>query len=247
MIPCVILAGGLGTRISKKFPGVPKALIPIGGKLFIDWKLAQLQQQGVKEVYLLTGVGGDQIFAHISRNYDQANLKFCFIPDGKIPLGTAGAIKSAENMLPDYFLLTFGDTLLEEEISNFATTEFLTNERNLLVATDNVGPSDQMNLYVEGTQVVDYSKNSKSKKMNYVDYGYALFSKSAFSEIGSGTFTDLSSVIALLIKNRNLGAHLTNAPYYEIGTPSGFLRTEEFLNLELKKRSISEDFSSGRV
>lgn len=228
MIPCVILAGGLGTRISKNFPETPKALIPVLGKPFIDWKLTQLEQQGITEVYLLTGVGGEKIYSHVSA-LDLGKLKVCMIPDGLDQLGTAGAIKNASSFLPDYFLLTFGDTLLDERISSFVSMKALEGKPNLLVVTDNVGPSDKLNVCVSDQLITLYSKTGDETKMNYVDYGYALFNKPVFDCIDSATNSDLKVVITDLIKKKLLQAHETSSSYYEIGTPDGLLRTETHL------------------
>jgi NDP-sugar pyrophosphorylase family protein len=229
MIPCVILAGGMGTRISKNFPDTPKALIPLLGKPFIDWKLAQLEYQGITEVYLLTGVGGDEVYKHIS-SIDLAGLKVCMIPDGVAPLGTAGAIKNAARFLPDYFLLTFGDTLLDERISSFVGSQTLADRPNLLVVSDNVGPSDKLNVCANDALITLYSKTSNNAEMNCVDYGYALFNKSVFDKVDSGSNADLISVITSLISQRLLIAHKTSRPYYEIGTPAGLERTATYLN-----------------
>jgi NDP-sugar pyrophosphorylase family protein len=228
MIPCVILAGGMGTRISKNFPSTPKALIPVMGKPFIDWKLAQLENQGVTEVYLLTGIGGGEVYNHVA-SIDLPGLKICMIPDGVAPLGTAGAIKNAAKFLPDYFLLTFGDTLLDERISSFVDNQTLADRPNMLVVTDNVGPSDNLNVCVNDAQITSYSKTSNEAKMNYVDYGYALFNKSVFDKVESASNTDLMVVVTDLITKRLLLAHKTSKSYYEIGTPAGLDRTETYL------------------
>jgi NDP-sugar pyrophosphorylase family protein len=223
------LAGGLGTRISKNFPETPKALIPVLGKPFIDWKLAQLEKQGITEVYLLTGIGGDKIYTHISA-LDLTTMKVCLIPDGCMQLGTAGAIKNAAEFLPDYFLLTFGDTLLEEKISSFVGVQTLLEKPNVLVVTDSLGPSDNFNVSVKENLVNEYSKTGGIAKMNFVDYGYALFNKSVFDGVERYANSDLKVVVSNLASQGLLNAHQTSKSYYEIGTPAGLERTEKFLN-----------------
>jgi choline kinase len=51
----VILAAGLGNRISKAAAGTPKPLLPIDGKstTFLDWHLRALAKAGVKEIYIV--------------------------------------------------------------------------------------------------------------------------------------------------------------------------------------------------
>ncbi|HSR25748.1 MAG TPA: sugar phosphate nucleotidyltransferase, partial [Candidatus Eisenbacteria bacterium] len=54
-LQCVILAGGLGTRMRPLTETVPKALVPVLGVPFADWQLALLAEQGVERVVYCTG------------------------------------------------------------------------------------------------------------------------------------------------------------------------------------------------
>ena len=60
---CVILCGGLGTRISKYFSNVPKILIKVNKKPFIDYKIRQLKK--FKKIYLCCGFKSEQISAYV--------------------------------------------------------------------------------------------------------------------------------------------------------------------------------------
>ncbi|WP_231110458.1 sugar phosphate nucleotidyltransferase [Burkholderia territorii] len=62
MLPCLILAGGLGTRLRSVLGDeMPKALAPINGEPFLCWMLKGLLQQGVTEVVLSLGYGSGRI------------------------------------------------------------------------------------------------------------------------------------------------------------------------------------------
>ena len=51
MLPCLILAGGLGTRLRPVLgEAMPKALASIDGEPFLSWMLRWLSQQGVTDV-----------------------------------------------------------------------------------------------------------------------------------------------------------------------------------------------------
>ena len=62
---CVILAGGLGTRIRERGADRPKALIPVLGKPFVDYQLEWLARQGVRRVVLCVGHLGAMIAAAV--------------------------------------------------------------------------------------------------------------------------------------------------------------------------------------
>jgi NDP-sugar pyrophosphorylase family protein len=67
-LPVVVLAGGLGTRLGKIGSNIPKALVEVAGRPFLDWKIRQLSNQNVDSIYLLTGHFGSQIYDFISKN-----------------------------------------------------------------------------------------------------------------------------------------------------------------------------------
>ena len=72
---CVVLAGGLGTRISGITENkVPKALIVVGGVPFLHFKILSLVEMGFTSLDLLGGVHGEQIerFTN-SRTYQRSD------------------------------------------------------------------------------------------------------------------------------------------------------------------------------
>ncbi|EML1596664.1 NTP transferase domain-containing protein [Burkholderia sp. KCJ3K979] len=95
MLPCLILAGGLGTRLRPVLgDALPKALALIDGEPFLAWMLRGLQQQGVTEVVLSLGYGSDPIKSFVtSRDF---GIAVSVIEEDE-PLGTGGAIVHALN------------------------------------------------------------------------------------------------------------------------------------------------------
>ncbi|KVL37612.1 nucleotidyl transferase [Burkholderia sp. MSMB1835] len=93
MLPCLILAGGLGTRLRPVLgDALPKALASIDGEPFLGWMLRGLQQQGVTEVVLSLGYGSGPIKSFVtSRDF---GIAISVIEEDE-PLGTGGAIVHA--------------------------------------------------------------------------------------------------------------------------------------------------------
>ena len=59
----VIMAGGLGTRMAGLYPGLPKPLIPVGGKPVLRRQIETLVRQGITDITLVTGYLADRIEA----------------------------------------------------------------------------------------------------------------------------------------------------------------------------------------
>ncbi len=61
----VILAGGMGTRMKPVAGNLPKALVPVAGRPFIDHQLELLRKNNIKNVLLCIGYQGNMIEKHV--------------------------------------------------------------------------------------------------------------------------------------------------------------------------------------
>ena len=88
----VILAGGLGTRLRERLPGIPKTMAPVGGRPFLAWLLGQLANAGFKRVILSVGYLGEAIGSAFGTTYRGLELAYAI---EESPLGTGGALRHA--------------------------------------------------------------------------------------------------------------------------------------------------------
>ena len=111
----IILAGGKGTRLAARLNGLPKPLIDIAGKPLLERQIDLLKRAGIDEVVLLVSHEAEVIrkFCETHHNW---GLKIILIDDG-VPLGTAGATLAAWDYLADDFLVVYGDTMLEVDLT----------------------------------------------------------------------------------------------------------------------------------
>ncbi|HSF44621.1 MAG TPA: HAD-IIIA family hydrolase [Chitinophagaceae bacterium] len=121
MIPkeIMILAGGSGTRIQEKLPGLPKALAPIGDKTFIDHLIHLYVSKGIERFVFCLGEYKDQLIKHIEINYPRINK--AFVCESQ-PLGTGGAVKNAlAHCRDNNILIVNGDTYFPIDLESAAT------------------------------------------------------------------------------------------------------------------------------
>lgn len=100
----------MGTRIAARFPRLPKALVPVLGRPFLEWQLDWLKANGVSDVLLAAGHMADVLEAHLAaRPRDSLSVALSREPQ---PLGTGGALKFVEPLLSsDPVLVLNGDSL----------------------------------------------------------------------------------------------------------------------------------------
>jgi len=109
---CVILVGGLGTRLGELTANCPKPLLPVGSRPFLDLLLWHAWRFGFDKVLLLAGHHGGQVreYAASAPLRSQIDIRVCVEPE---PLGTAGALAFALPELEDCFLLMNGDSVFD--------------------------------------------------------------------------------------------------------------------------------------
>ena len=104
----IILAGGEGTRLRPLTYSVPKAMVPVLNRPFIEHVIRHLTSHGIKEIVLATGYKSDSIYEYF-KNGTGTELKLIYSLEEK-PLGTAGAVRHAGKYLDGTFLVLNGDT-----------------------------------------------------------------------------------------------------------------------------------------
>jgi len=107
----LVLAGGLGTRLARVVGHLPKVMAPINGVPFLDYVLDQLRDQGFDRIILSVGYKCESIIKYYG---DGSQLGICIEYSLEPrPLGTGGAIRKAEPLLDEEFLVVNGDSYLE--------------------------------------------------------------------------------------------------------------------------------------
>jgi len=108
---CVILLGGLGTRLGEYTRETPKPLLPAGGRVFVDVLVSEALRRGFSDILLLAGFRSEVVERYAeelrARLPEGARVTVSVEPE---PLGTGGALTQAQHLLDERFLLINGDT-----------------------------------------------------------------------------------------------------------------------------------------
>ena len=113
----VILAGGLGTRISEYTKTIPKPMIKICGKPIIQRIIDHYYSYGHKEFYIALGYKGKVIKDYFNNKKKNKKIKIHLIDTGKNTM-TGGRLKRLKKYLNETFLLTYGDGLSDIDLKN---------------------------------------------------------------------------------------------------------------------------------
>ena len=105
----IILAGGKGARLKPFTDALPKAMLPIGAKPFLEIQISYLKKCDFDEVILAINYLKGNI-RHYFGDGKGLGIKISYSEE-KFPLGTAGAVKKAAQNLKDTFVVPVGDGL----------------------------------------------------------------------------------------------------------------------------------------
>jgi len=107
----LILAGGKGTRLGEITRKVPKPMLPIAGRPFLDHLVEMIERHGYEDILLLGGYLGEVLeAAYDKRRIGGAAIR---VMREKVPLGTAGALTVARDALDPRFLMMNGDAFFD--------------------------------------------------------------------------------------------------------------------------------------
>ena len=232
MLPVAILAGGLATRLRPITETIPKALVDVAGKPFIVRQLEYLSEQGIEQVVLCVGYLGNLIRNTVGKG-ESFGLKVSYSEDGPCLLGTGGAISKAIPLLGDEFFVLYGDSFLPVDFSAVQTVYEKRKHSALMTVLKNQNQWDKSNVRFLNGEVLEYNKRVPRPEMTYIDYGLGVISSSVLSQYPAGQLFDLADVYQDLSLNGRLAGFEVHERFYEIGSLTGLLETEEyFLNKE---------------
>jgi NDP-sugar pyrophosphorylase family protein len=239
---CVILAGGLGTRMKPRTDVCPKTLLEVNGRPFAWYQVQWLLGQGVTDVVYCIGHMGEQIRAYWEAD-PIAGINIRYVDEESELRGTGGAIRLALELgeLAEEFLVIYGDSYLPVEYG--PVMRALRERATLAVMTvlRNEGRWDRSNVIFEHGELALYDKQPAQEvlaSMKFIDYGLAALRRSVVADrIPAGVHFDLSSFYRSLSLEGRLAGFEVSERFYEIGSPAGYRDFTHYLLKSLRQAS----------
>jgi NDP-sugar pyrophosphorylase family protein len=230
---CVILAGGVGSRMWPETRTVPKTLLPVRGRPFAGWQLDWLAGSGIKSVVYCIGYLGDDVRAFVDDG-SRWGLSVTYVDEGDALRGTAGALRLAhdEGALAEDFLVLYGDSWLQVDPSSVLYEARSRRQPALMTVYPNAGRWDASNVVFDGTRVVRYAKglSPRPEDMRWIDYGLMAFRREVVADrVPPSTFQDLAPLCGALADEGLLAGFEVSERFYEIGSVEGRQELERFL------------------
>ena len=228
----VILAGGLGTRLWPITRDIPKPMVPVAGKPYLEHQISLLGRQSIDDIVLLTGYLGDQIEDHFGDG-SRFGLRIRYSRESQ-PIGTGGALRLARPLLDDDFLVIYGDSYLPMEYRTVVDDLHASGALGVVVAyRDRSGETNvPPNIALDNDGwVARYEKGATpDSELVYIDAGVLALNRSVLDLMpADGPVSLEQQIFPQLIARRILHGMPVDQRFYDAGTPERLRVIEEFL------------------
>jgi mannose-1-phosphate guanylyltransferase len=136
----LILAGGEGTRLRPLTYTIPKSLLPICNRPFLEHQLRLMRAHGITDAMLLTGYLADAFDPFVERMAGEGIRLEVVREDA--PLGTAGAVRNVLDRMDGTTIVFNGDVLTDLDLGALVAAHRATGAVATLTLTpvDDAGP-----------------------------------------------------------------------------------------------------------
>jgi NDP-sugar pyrophosphorylase family protein len=210
---------------------VPKSMLEVAGRPFVDWQLERLAACGIRDVVMCIAYLGEQIRAHVGDG-SRFGVRAEWAEEGPVLLGTAGAVRAALPLLAETFLVTYGDSYLPFDYAEpLRVLERHGDCSGVMAIFKNEGHWDTSNVMTDGVWVQRYEKGagSSDRAFDHIDYGATALRREVVAELAPGQVRGLDELQRDLARQKRLRACLAHERFYEIGSPEGMAELDQYL------------------
>ena len=216
----IILAGGLGTRISEETHAQPKPMIKIGGMPVLLHIMKIYSYYKINDFVICLGYKGDIIKKFFS-NYDSMPWNVQLIDTG-LDTMTGGRLKRIQNNIDDTFCVTYGDGLSNVNVKNLITFH---KEKKSIATLTAVHPPERFGvLSLNGDSVTQF-REKPSDENAWINGGFFVFEKEIFDYLRDDSTILERMPLETLAKENKLTAYKHNGFWYAMDT----LREKKYL------------------
>ena len=226
----VVMAGGEGTRLRPMTSSMPKPLLPVANRPIMEHVLRLLRRHGLTEVVVTV-----QFLASLVRNYfgdgDELGMVLHYANED-VPLGTAGSVKNAEDLLSgDSFLVISGDALTDFDLDKLIAYH---KEKGALVTVCLTRVQDPVEFGITITDDEGRVERFLEKPTwgqvfsDTVNTGIYVMEPEVFDYVPAGKSVDWSGEVfpQLLAEGRPVFGYVAEGYWEDVGTHESYVKAQ---------------------
>lgn len=221
----VILAGGKGSRLYPITHTINKNLIPVGGRLMLEYPLMKMAEAGITEVCIVSGVEHIGMVIELCQSGSKYGLDLTYRVQEK-PLGIAHGIGLARNFARnDDLLVILGDNLFEASLKDIVSYHSSTMSNNAFILVKEVHDPERFGVveYDSAGRIIAVIEKPKKAPSNDIVIGVYCYPPDVFDRIdalqpsarGEYEVTDLTN---LYLNEGKLKSHKIEGFWIDAGS-----------------------------
>ncbi|MBN9546636.1 MAG: HAD-IIIA family hydrolase [Alphaproteobacteria bacterium] len=239
---CVILVGGLGTRLGELTRATPKPLLPVNGKPFLDHLIHRAARFGFTDIVLLAGYLGDQVLARYAgpQRIAGRDVQVRVVVERE-PAGTGGALRYLDGIADEYFLLMNGDSWFDMDLRAFAGAPLVkpTLAKIALRRLENSGRYG--GVILDRDRIVDFAAAGAGNGDSLINAGIYLASRELIGEVRQIPCSLERDIFAPMAKEGRLSGASFEGTFIDIGIADDYARAETVLRDNLHRPAVFFD------
>jgi mannose-1-phosphate guanylyltransferase len=224
-VQAVILVGGQGTRLRPLTSTVPKPVVRLVDRPFIAFMLEWLRGHGIDDVIMSCGFLADGVRSVLGDG-SQLGIRLRFVEEPD-PRGTAGALKLAEPMLDERFLMLNGDVLTDIDLTAQIAQHEATGARATLALVPVADPSAYgLVILREDHSVSDFVEkpSADSVKSNLISAGAYVLEREILELVTPDRNVSIEREVWPRLIDDGLYGFSSRSYWLDIGTPARYLQ-----------------------
>lgn len=233
----IVLAGGLGTRVSHILGDVPKLLAPINGKPFLEHLLDWLIGFGAARVLLSLGVRSEPVLAYLAI-HSRPSVTVVPVVEPS-PLGTAGAVRFALlHTASDTVFVLNGDTFLEADLDRFVANHRQASSYLSLLCAEVPSVARFGSVEVVDGHIARFvEKDEAADHPGLISAGMYLFSRKAADALQRSSGASLERDFLQIQPAGLIRAEIASGRFIDIGTPQSLAEAPHLMPAMVEARN----------
>jgi len=223
----IILAGGFGKRLKGKNLDLPKPMVNINGRPFLDYVLMHLNKYNIDKIILSVYYQGKKIEGHYNSSFNNINISYSV---DKIPLGSGGAVKAAiTKTINNNIFVINGDTVFDIDLKILYDAH-LEQDNDITLSLKPLRNFDRYGFAETDSdgKIIKFGEK-KFQKFGLIDGGIYLIKNNIFDHYKGQENFLLSDYIRNNLNTLKIGSNCFDNLFIDIGTPEDLERAKIIL------------------
>jgi len=234
-----ILAAGEGVRMRPLTSNIPKPLLSVAGRPFLEHNIDALKGAGIKDIILLIGWKANRIREHFGDG-SSFGVRIEYV-EQKERLGTAHAISMIKDKVDSPFFCLYGDVVLTHESVKGLVEHHRKVKGSVMALTSVPDPRRYGCIKVQDGVVVDIMEKPEVPEGNLVNAGAYVLEPAIFDAIAEtkksvrGEY-EITDSFRIMMAKSHLYTHLLTGEWMDVARPWDLLEANRILMEGLETR-----------